>query len=313
MEDRFFITGSTGFVGANVVRALVKQHKEVYVITRQKALGWRLADIARDIHLVTGDIRDPKLHEIIKTIHPSHIFHLATYGAYPHEEDLDQMVDTNIKGTANLLEACKKINFSLFINTSSTSEYGIKDAPMRETDILTPVNDYGITKAAATLYCQKEARRNNLPIITLRLFSVYGPFEAKKRLIPTLVAGAVKNMPIALSKPENVRDYVYIEDAIAAYMQASDKIHDPGSIYNIGTGVQTNTRDVADMVLSLSKSTSELLWGKVAEQGRQMEPALWVADNTKANNVFGWKPRYTLRNGLSETIAWFRTHGGLYE
>lgn len=313
MGDRFFITGSTGFVGANVVRSLVKQHKEVFVLTRQENLNWRLRDIARDIHLVTGDLRDPKLHEMIKVIHPSHIFHLATYGAYPHEEDLDQMVDINIKGTANLLEACKKIDFTLFINTSSTSEYGIKDEPMKETDMLAPVNDYGITKAAATLYCQKESRRNSLPIITLRLFSVYGPYEAKNRLIPTLVSGAVKNIPIALSKPENVRDYLYIEDAVAAYMQASNMIHDPGAVYNIGTGIETNTQEVANMVLSLTKSTSELLWGKVAVQERQMEPSSWVADNAKAKNVLGWSPKYSLRDGLAETIAWFRLHGKLYE
>ena len=133
---------------------------------------------------------------------------------------------------------------------------------MKESDMITPVNDYGITKAAATLFCQKEAIRNNLPIITFRLFSPYGYFEDKSRLIPLVIASALKNQSIELSSPNNVRDFIFIEDVVDAYIKAIDSESNPGEIYNISSGEQHQISDVVSLILQITNSNSKIVWGK---------------------------------------------------
>ncbi len=133
MENTFLVTGSTGFIGSNIVRELVRQKKQVSIIVRDKKLNWRLHDIAKDLDIYECDIRDEKLHEIISKIKPDFIFHLASYGNLPQEDDIYKMIDINLKGTINLINAIKKTPFKLFINSSSGAEYGVKKEDMSET------------------------------------------------------------------------------------------------------------------------------------------------------------------------------------
>lgn len=313
MKKTCFITGAGGFVGAAMVRRCLDEDFDVSVLLRKTKSYWRLKDYLRKLHVLEGDIIDAGVIEKIAAIRPDYMFHFATYGAYPQEEDFSRMIDVNIRGIHNLVEAAKRSSTKLLINTGSSSEYGIKDAPMKETDSTTPINDYGVTKAAATLYCQKEAIRSGVPVITFRLFSVYGPYEEKQRLVPTVVRGAITGESIALSSPEIVRDYVYMDDVISAYMTASEVTHEPGAIYNIGSGYEHTIHEVADMVKDLTRSKSVFEWGKVKKQARQMEPKHWVADISKAKKIFNWEPRYSLKKGLVETVAWFRKNKSLYE
>src|SRR5581483_3388167 len=147
-----------------------------------------------------------------------------------------EMIETNIIATKNLLFASQDIPYSCFINTGSSSEYGLKRHPMKETDFLEPLSYYAVTKASATLLCQAFAKLHNKPIITFRLFSVYGPLENKTRFIPSAISAGIHDTVLPLTEGIVRRDFIYIDDVIDAYIHATHLPAKPGEIYNIGTG-----------------------------------------------------------------------------
>jgi len=313
MQDNYLITGATGFIGSCITRELIRQKKHVSVIVRDKNLNWRLHDVASKLDIHECDLLSKSLDNVVSRILPTYIFHLATYGALPNETDINKIIDVDIRGTFNLINATKKHDFKLFINTGSSSEYGIKDKPMNETDVLEPINDYGMAKTAATLICQKEAIRNNLPIINFRLFSPYGYSEDKSRLIPSVILAALENKSIELSIPSNVRDFVFIEDVVSAYIKATENTNGLGNIYNIGSGKQHTVKEIIDIIIRQTSSKSIIKWGVIQKQNRQLEPKTWVANIQKIEKDLDWKPKYSLEEGLSKTIDWFKENYQLYE
>lgn len=313
MKDTYFITGATGFIGSNLARELVRQNKRVAIVVRNKKLNWRLWDIADKLDIYECDIADIKLHKIVNKIRPEYIFHLARYGNLPQEDEINKMVDINLKGTINLIDAVKRNPFKLFINAGSGDEYGIKASAMRETDLLEPVTNDGVVKSAITLYCQKEAIRNNLPIINFRLFTPYGYFEWKNRLIPYVTLNALKDQPIQVSSPAYVRDFIFIEDVIDFYMYATGMKLSPGEIYNIGGGKQYSVGEIVRLILDITESKSKVHWGAIKRQARYIEPSKWQADISKAKKNLNWKPKNDIELGLQKTIRWFKVNKNLYK
>ena len=311
MKDRYLITGATGFVGSNLTRHLVNKGNNVSIIVR-RGINWRLTDSASKITVYTADLVHSPLDAIIQSARPQFIVHMASHGVYPREDNPETMADINVKGTMRLLQAAKKVPFKRFINTGTAVEYGIKSKKMRENQVLNPINDYGVTKAAATLYCQKEGIRTGLPIVTLRLFTPFGYFEDKNRLIPSIMLSALANQLIRVSVPQSVRDFVFIDDVVRAYEKVITSSIPAGETINIGSGNQHSIKDVVDAIVSGSKSSSEVAWGSVAQQERYIEPERWEADIQKAQKLLGWKPAVPFKTAIRKTIAWFRSHQSLY-
>jgi Nucleoside-diphosphate-sugar epimerases len=308
---KVLITGATGFVGANLVRMALKKGSEVHIITRKESDKWRIDEVLLYITEHNADLLDyDKLKCVISSIKPDIIYHTATYGGRPNQKDTIGIVQTNLIGTINLIKACKKSSFDIFVNTGSSSEYGIKEKNMHEDDFLEPVNDYGVSKSAATHYCQAIANSEDLPIITLRLFSPYGRYEESARLIPSVILSCLRRKRPKISSPNFVRDFVYIQDVLDAYAKLSEIPQLGGEIFNIGSGKQCTVGDVANKIIELSGYGMELETGM--PQGWPNEPKKWVADISKANDILGWKPRYDLEDGLAETIRWFRKNISLY-
>ncbi len=255
----------------------------------------------------------PNLESVVAQIQPDYIFHLAAYGSLPQQEAIDPMFDVNVKGTIRLLHAVKKHPFRLFVHTGSSSEYGIKYKPMKETDIQEPINDYGISKLAATLYVRKEAIRYNLPIITFRLFSAYGYFEEPTRFIPWVIARALTNRQIALTSPTTVRSFTFIEDIVDTYLLATKSTVTPGDIINIATKKQYTLGETVAAIMKLTKSKSSLQWGKHQQQARQVEKGVWQGNIAHAKAALAWQPANTLEQGLEKTIQWMKEHEKAYK
>ncbi|HSX40815.1 MAG TPA: NAD(P)-dependent oxidoreductase [Candidatus Saccharimonadales bacterium] len=313
-KKKFLITGATGFVGSCLARRLVEEGEDVSILVRDKKNSWRINDISKKMRIYECDLIDPlKTRQIVSRINPTHIFHLAAYGALPQEQSFEMMVDVNIKGTHNLLTAAVENGFDLFIHTGSSSEYGTKNASMKENDELVPINDYGVTKAAASLLVQSIAEKEKLPIIIFRLFSPFGYFEQKDRLIPSVILSALKNKPILLSSPSHVRDFIFIEDVMSAYLSSAKKKITQVQIVNIGSGKQRSVEDLVRAVVKLTGSKSKVRWGAVKKQKRQKEPEMWQANISKAKKVLSWQPTHSLEEGLVKTIAWFGNNSDYYE
>jgi nucleoside-diphosphate-sugar epimerase len=303
---RVVITGGTGFVGANLVRRLLADGHEIHLLVRENYTSWRIEAIRQDVHLhevnfVDGEILIHRMDEI----RPDWVFHLATYGAYSYQTDLQRMVQTNVIGTMNLVEACVKTGFEAFINTGTSSEYGFKKHAPSETESLEPNSYYAVTKASATLFCRYTAHFRNVTLPTLRLYSVYGPYEEPTRLIPALILQGLKGQLPPLVNPNIARDYVYVQDVIDAYLLAATRPdQQPGAIYNVGTGIQTSLREVVELARGIMGIQDEPNWGSMPD--RLWDSEVWVSDNEKIRNDLGWRPRCTIEQGLLLTSQWFR-------
>lgn len=307
MAKNILITGATGFIGANLAREFVSRNFTVNALIRKASNMWRFADIKDKIIVHTADLNDSKrLAAVVHGINPKYIFHLATYGAYPRIETNEKTIlETNLIGTSNLLKSTLDIPYRCFINTGSSSEYGIKNKAMKESDALEPNTLYGATKAAATMLCQNYARQYKKPIITLRPFSVYGYYEESFRLIPEVIISCIKQKDVDLSSGEQKRDFIFIEDMIEAYMKAMEKPSASGLVFNVGSGRDITVKEVAGLIHKLMKSKNKLLFGKKNKASFETD-VRWKADIKSIKKTLGWEPKTNLVEGLTKTIEWFK-------
>lgn len=300
------ITGGAGFIGANLINKLLELNYNVNLITKDSTNLTRLKSVIGKINLHEVDLLDKENLKIIaEKINPSIIIHLATYSAYADQTAVLEMINANIRGTMNLLSATKNVNYEIFINTGSSSEYGIKESPIKETDILEPVSFYASTKASATLLCQVFAREYAKPIVTLRPFSVYGPYEEKKRFIPTVVNAVIENQPIKLTSGSQRRDFIYVQDVVDIYIKTmlqGKKLS--GEILNMGTGIEYTNDEVVDTLFKITGKKVKIKKG--AFPNKMWDTSHWVADISKTKRFLNWRPQFTLEQGLKNTYEWFR-------
>ncbi len=313
MMKRVIVTGATGFVGANLARRLLSEGHEVHLLLRQGHASWRIAEIASLVHCHEVDLGDREsLHHAFALIQPEWVFHLAVHGAYSSQTDLQQMVQTNIVGTINLVEAAVGAGVAAFVNTGSSSEYGLKDHAPTENEWLDPNSYYALTKASATQYCRHIAHRSGLHLPTLRLYSVYGPYEEPTRLIPALVTRGLRGELPPLVDPAVSRDYVYVDDVVEAYLLAATvPDQEIGAVYNVGTAVQTSLREVVDVARRVMAIAAEPVWDSMPNRG--WDTNVWVSDNRKIRLALGWCPRVAFEAGLCRTIDWLQAKPELYK
>lgn len=310
---RVIVTGASGFVGANLARKLVRDGHEVSILVRQQADLWRLADIRDSIRIFNCTLANrEEVERAVLQIGPEWVFHLAVHGAYSWQTDLKEMIDTNLTGTANLIDACLKTGFEAFVNTGSSSEYGFKSTACHEDTMLEPNSYYAITKASATHLCCHTARSKGAHMPTLRLYSVYGPYEEPKRLIPTLIVkGIAGTLPI-LVDPSIARDYIHIEDVLDAYLLAAAKrTSDPGAIFNVGTGVQSSIAEIVEVTRNVFKLKAEPQWGSMPN--RIWDSNSWVSDNRKLISALGWQAKHNLQSGFQNTVDWMLSNPTIHK
>jgi dolichol-phosphate mannosyltransferase len=244
-----------------------------------------------------------KLSPFLKKVRPDWIFHLASYGNYSWQNDVNEIIRTNVTLTARLLEAAAAAGCGSFVYAGSSSEYGFKDHPPREDEPVDPNSRYAAAKVAATALCRHSAETHGLNISTLRLYSVYGPYEHENRLIPRLCEHALRRTLPPLVSPDTARDFVYIDDAIEAFLLAAAHSHsEPGCVYNIGSGKQTIIREIVEVVRKEFSIDEAPRFG--AMENRPRDSNCWIAAPARAHSTLGWCPRVELRDGLRRTAEW---------
>jgi dolichol-phosphate mannosyltransferase len=313
MGKRVIVTGGTGFVGANLTRRLLAEGHELTLLVRPEYRSWRIEDIRPHVRLHETNLGNKEeLAKAVQRVRPEWVFHLAAHGAYPSQSNLHLMIETNILGTINLVEACLDTGFEVLINTGSSSEYGFQDHPPKETEELEPNSHYAVTKASASMFCRFTAKSADARILTLRLYSVFGPYEEPSRLLPTLILLGKRGRLPPLVNPEVARDFVHVDDVVEAYCLAANSTTDePGAVYNVGTGVQTSLRDVVDVARRVMAIEEEPQWGTMPD--RRWDTNTWVSDHSKINSELGWRPRLTFEDGFLELVRWFDEHPELID
>jgi dolichol-phosphate mannosyltransferase len=296
------VTGASGFVGAVVARGIAAQGYAVHCPVRDPA-AWRLRGLAGTVHLHPCDLLDEAATSaLVDELRPHGVLHLAAYGAYESQSDARRIVRTNLEATVTLLDACARAGVERFVNTGSSSEYGYQDHAPDEDEALEPNSLYAVTKAAASAYVRHAGRSGRLRTVTLRLYSVYGPWEEPSRLIPSAIVRGLAGGYPPLAEPEIARDFVYAGDVVGAYAAALAADLPAGAVYNVGTGVQTTLRTVAEISRRRFGLAADPAWGTMAR--RKWDTTTWVANVARARTELGWRASTSFEEGFGRTADW---------
>jgi dolichol-phosphate mannosyltransferase len=309
---RALVTGAAGFIGANLIRRLIADGHEVIAVTRTGGTPWRLEDVRTEVEVLELDLSDASaIKRAVIPARPEWIFHLAAHGAYSWQTDIDTMIRVNIGATAALLAAARDVQVQAFINAGSSSEYGLKDHAPREDEWLEPNSLYAVTKAAGT-HLTALAANDGLPAMTLRLYSIYGPWEEPGRLVPALIREAMRGMLPALVEPQTARDFVYVDDCCDALLRAAQggAPSGPGVILNIGSGTQTQLDELVGVARSALGVSAMPEWGTMDK--REWDTSYWVSDPRAAREHLGWYTSTSLGEGLASTLEWLRARPALW-
>ena len=300
------VTGGTGMIGANLVYSLV-QHGLMPVITKRSGSDKvRLAGIHDCIKFVNVDLTDSySVEKTLESVRPDVIFHLASsFFNPPTLSALDHM-KANAIGTLNLLEAAVKFGASKMIYSGSASVYS-GAANISEDAHLNPETAFGASKATASIIGATYARMHDFPFIELRVFSAFGPWERKDRLIPYAIYRALDGYPVDIGHGEQQRDFVFVEDIIDAFLKAAIKKLEPGEVINLSSGRGYAIRDVVKRVLNLMGNPVELQCG-VRDTSKDV---IWeISGNTrKARSLLDWEVSTSLNTGILKTIEWIKNN-----
>lgn|GEM_PF-268761 len=311
-NKKVLVTGAGGFVGAHAATEFLRDGYIVHAVSRSSVYPRRLAQLCDGVGECALEQCDLSVaHEVeklIERVRPHIIIHCATYGGYPQEKDADNAVMTNVVGSLNLFRAALSIKgVERIVNMGSSSEYGEQDHSMREDDIPKPIGPYAVTKLTQTHLATAFAHHAQLPIVTLRPFSVFGVLEEPGRLFADVVRAHIKGETLRLGDPRAERDFVYITDVIEAMRKICGTPGIDGEVFNIGTGRATTIQDVVDTVSLVTGKTIPLVWGNINNQ-REHTSTTWLADNTKAREKLAWKPSHTVDEGVRDMLAWYEKH-----
>ncbi len=301
---RALVTGSAGFVAANLVRRLLGDGYEVIATVRPQSDSWRIDELRDDIDYIELDITDAKqVADVVGRTRPDTIFHLAAHGAYSWQRERRRIFDTNLGGTINVFDAAVAQGVGAVVLAGSSSEYGFKDHSPAETEAPEPNSDYAAAKAAATLLAGYIGRSESLNVVTLRLYSAYGPWEEPDRLVPTLVSSALAGRLPPLADPDTARDFVFVADVGDAFVKAARRANTAtGQIYNLGTGRQTTLREIVETARQLFGVKEEPVWNTMPR--RTWDTKVWVADSARIRIELDWEPETSLEQGLTATAEW---------
>lgn len=310
-DAKILVTGADGFIGSHLVEMLVRENAKVRALSYYNSFnywGW-LEDIdcLDQIEVVTGDIRDPHLcKEITKGI--DIVFHLAALIAIPYSYKAPaSYIDTNIKGTLNVIQACLENDVKRVIHTSTSEVYGTaRYVPIDEEHPLQPQSPYSATKIGADAIAMSFYYSYNLPLIIVRPFNTYGPRQSARAVIPTIITQLSSgNRRISLGNTVPTRDFNYVEDTCRGMILLAKCDEAVGEVVNIGSNTEISIRELFDLIKEMMDVEAELICEEQRKRPESSEVYRLRCDNLKIKKLVGFEPQYTLREGLKKTIDWF--------
>jgi dTDP-glucose 4,6-dehydratase len=311
---KILVTGAGGFIGSHLTEELVRQGKEVRAFVRYNSRDERglLEDLPKEIQnqieVVLGDLKDP--HGIKKAVKGcSKVFHLGALIAIPYSYIHPfNFIQTNVVGTAHLLNACLEEGpLERVIHTSTSEVYGTAQyIPIDEKHPLQAQSPYAASKIAADKLVESYYLSFGLPIVTLRPFNTFGPRQSLRAIIPTIVSQAIDDKKIRLGNIQPRRDFLFVRDTVQGFIKIGKCEEAIGKVINIGTGKDISIEELVKKILSLTGKRGEIEVEDQRIRPEKSEVMQLLSDTRLAQKLFQWAPRYTLEDGLRETIEWYQ-------
>ena len=324
MAERVLVTGAGGFIGSHLVEALVREGYRVRAFVRYVSGGsignlqWLPSEVLSELELVRGDIRDADaVRRACRGC--SSVLHLAASISIPYSTvHPREVIETNVVGTLNVLSALLEADSIDRVVVTSTSEvFGTAQrVPMDEQHPLRPQSPYAASKVAADKLAESFFHSYGLPVVILRPFNTYGPRQTARAIVPTIILQALQRHEIRLGRLETTRDLLYVADTVAAFLCCLRAPAESvlGESFNVGTGQEVSIGELCRRLCTLlGKPELPVRCEERRLRPEQGEVYRLCADSRKARQRLGWEPRYSLEEGLHETIAWFTAHAAHYQ
>jgi len=315
--SRVLVTGADGFIGSHLTEALVRAGHEVKAFVLYNSFnswGWLdhcLPGVKDKFEVFAGDIRDPHgVREAMKGCDA--VLHLAALIAIPYSyHSPDTYVDTNVKGTLNVLQAARELGVQRVIHTSTSEVYGTaRFVPINEDHPLQGQSPYSATKIAADQLAYSFHASFDLPVVIARPFNTYGPRQSARAVIPTIITQIANGeRQIKLGAVSPTRDFNFVRDTVAGFIAALDSNQGLGEVVNFGSNFEISIGDTARLIAESMNAEIEIITDESRLRPENSEVERLWADNSKAKRLFDWQPSYGgregFKRGLAETALWF--------
>lgn len=316
-KSKILITGADGFIGSHLTETLVRQGHDVRAFVLYNSFnswGWLdncAPDVKNQFEVFSGDIRDP--YGVKKSMEGCEIvMHLAALIAIPYSyHSPDTYVDTNIKGTLNIVQAARELGIKKVVHTSTSEVYGTaKFVPITEDHPLQGQSPYSATKIGADQIAMSFFNAFATPVATVRPFNTYGPRQSARAIIPTVIAQIANGQrKIKLGATSPTRDFSFVSDTVNGFIAVAESDKSIGQVINLGSNFEISIADTVHLIAEIMNVKIEIEMDQIRLRPENSEVDRLWADNSKAKVLTGWAPHYGglegFKRGLAETIEWF--------
>jgi len=317
---RVLVTGAGGFIGSHLVESLVAQGAHVRAFVRYNSRGslgllhQLPMSVGSQVEAVFGDLRDlVAVEQAMRGV--SHVFHLGALIAIPYSyQHPVEVVESNIIGTLNVLQAARSTGVERLVHTSSSEVYGTAlQVPIGEGHPLQGQSPYSASKIGADKLAESFFRSYGLPVVTLRPFNTYGPRQSTRAVIPAIITQALTSDVVRIGNLEARRDLTYVSDTVLGFVKVAETEGVAGETFNLGTGQEVSIAELAREIFALMGKTPTLEVEPARLRPEESEVHRLLSDNRYAREMLDWSPRVSLREGLLQTIEWIAGHLDLYQ
>lgn len=319
MIKKVLITGAGGFIGSHLTEKLLASGYKVKAFVHynsRNSWGWLDSSVRKgQIEVISGDIRDTDIvRKAMRDVET--VFHLAALIGIPYSYySPEAYVDTNIKGTLNILQSALDFGVKKVVLTSTSEIYGTaQSVPIAETHPINPQSPYAATKASADFLALSFYRSFNLPVVVVRPFNTYGPRQSARAVIPTIITQILAGYKkIKLGSLDPTRDLTYVDDTVKGFIKAGESKNGIGEVINLGNKSEISIRDLAYLIARAMGVSITIQEDMKRKRPLKSEVDRLMADNFKAKKLLKWSPEYSLEKGLKKTVAWFKDNNAKYK
>lgn len=318
---KVLVTGADGFIGSHLTESLLERGYEVKAFAYYNSFntwGWLDAlpeEKRKEIEVFTGDIRDPNgVREAMKGV--DGVFHLAALIAIPFSyHSPDSYVDTNIKGTLNVLQAARQLETSRILVTSTSEVYGTAQyVPIDEKHPYQGQSPYSATKIGADRLAESFYRSFGLPVSIVRPFNTFGPRQSARAVIPTIISQLLAGKEeIKLGSLTPTRDFNYVKDTAAGFIAIGESEKTIGEEINIATQQEISIGDLAQEIISQINPKAKIICDEQRLRPEKSEVNRLLGSNAKIKALTDWEQKYTFAEGIRETIEWMKSNLSAYK